>query len=308
MSSRVGTVLDSIEDRMFRPVDGASLAVFRIAFGALMLWDVIAYFVYDWIRFLYVTPVFHFKYFGFEWVEPWGGAGMYLHFAVMGALAFFIMIGLFYRISALLFLFAFTYVFLLEQAEYLNHFYFVILLNILLVFMPANRVYAVDALLQRRHGREAEMVPGWSVGLLKGQMEVMLIFAGIVKINPDWLHLQPMTMWLASRADFPLVGPLFTETWVAVIASYGSILLHIVGAPLLLFRRTRMPVFMLYALFHLSNHMLFNIGIFPWLTIAGTTIFFAPDWPRRFVAAAWRFVPFPYRTAAQAGSGKTPAE
>lgn len=290
---------------MFRPVDGASLAVFRIAFGALLLWDVVAFFVHDWIRFLYVAPVFHFKYFGFEWVEPWAGAGMYLHFAVMGTLAFFIMIGLFYRISALLFLFAFTYVFLLEQAEYLNHFYFVILLNILLVFMPANRVYSIDAVLHGWRGRDAEMVPGWSVGLLKGQMEVMLIFAGIVKINPDWLHLEPMAMWLERRADFPLIGPYFTEVWMVALASYGPILLHVVGAPLLLFRRTRMPVFILYAGFHLSNHMLFNIGIFPWLTIAGTTIFFAPDWPRRFVAATIRFVPFPLRTVTVARSGKT---
>ena len=276
--------MDSIEARMFRPVDGASLAVFRIAFGGLLLWDVLKFFLNDWIRQLYITPKFHFKYFGFEWVEPWAGAGMYLHFAVMGTLAFFIMIGLFYRVAAVLFLFAFTYVFLLDQTDYLNHFYFVILLNILLVFAPANRVYALDSLIWRKGGIDPQTVPGWSVWILRAQMEVMLIFAGIVKINPDWLQLQPLTMWLGQNADLPLIGQFLTETWAIATASYGSILLHIVGAPLLLFRRTRFVVFLLYVGFHLANHIFFNIGIFPWLTIAGTTIFFAPDWPRRFVA------------------------
>lgn len=117
-----------------------------------------------------------------------------------------------------------------------------------------------------------------------------------MKINPDWLHLEPMTMWLGNRTDFPLIGSLFTETWVVAVASYGSILLHVVGAPLLLFRRTRMAVFILYVVFHSFNHMLFNIGIFPWLTIAGTTIFFAPDWPRRVLAVTARIIPFADRT------------
>ena len=29
------------------------------------------------------------------------------------------------------------------------------------------------------------------------------------------------------------------------------------------------------------NHFLFNIGIFPWVAMAGTLLFLEPDWPRR---------------------------
>jgi hypothetical protein len=43
-------------------------------------------------------------------------------------------------------------------------------------------------------------------------------------------------------------------------------------------------VFLVYAAFHTINHFSFHIGIFPWLTLFGTLIFFEPDWPRR----AWR--------------------
>ena len=275
-------MLQRIEERLFRPVDMASLAVFRIAFGGLLLWDVVKFFVFDWISLLFVIPKFHFKYYGFEWVEAWPPSLMYLHFAITGALAFLILIGLFYRVAVVLFLFMFSYIFLLDQTEYLNHFYFVILLNMLLVVAPANRVYALDAVIWPRKGPEPHTGPAWAVWIVVAQMEIMLVFAGIVKINPDWLALQPLQMWLSPQTGLPLIGPWLTETWVIAVGAYGSIALHILGAPLLLWRRTRLPVFMLYVCFHVSNHIFFNIGIFPWLTIAGTTIFFAPDWPRKF--------------------------
>jgi vitamin K-dependent gamma-carboxylase len=41
----------------------------------------------------------------------------------------------------------------------------------------------------------------------------------------------------------------------------------------------------LYFAFHLANHFLFNIGIFPWVAMAGTLMFLEPDWPRR--ALGW---------------------
>lgn len=272
-----------MEHKLYQPVDGASLAVFRIAFGALLLWDVVEFFLNDWIGFMYIRPGFHFTYYGFEWVTPLAGAGMYLVFAVLGLLAFLVMIGLFYRVAITLFLILFTYVFLLDQTEYLNHFYFVILLNILLVFVPANRVYALDAVIWPRDPGVSRCVYAWHVWIVVVQMEIMLVFAGIVKINPDWLALQPLSMWLAQSSDLALVGPYLNESWAIAVGAYGVILLHVAGAPLLLWRRTRLPVFLVYVLFHVSNAVFFNIGIFPWLTIAGTTIFFAPDWPRLWV-------------------------
>jgi hypothetical protein len=47
---------------------------------------------------------------------------MYLHFFALGGLATCIMLGLWYRASATLFFLGFTYVFLLDKAQYLNHF------------------------------------------------------------------------------------------------------------------------------------------------------------------------------------------
>src|SRR5438874_6293022 len=78
-----GRVLDAL----CAPVDAASLAVFRIGFGAILLCEVVRYFSHGWIQRYFVTPSFHFAYYGFDWVTPWPGAGMFVHFAVLGVLA-----------------------------------------------------------------------------------------------------------------------------------------------------------------------------------------------------------------------------
>lgn len=70
------------------PVDGASLAVFRIAFGAILLWDVFRY--WSRIQRLFLDSQgnpgggFQFKYYGWEWVPALPGHGMYLLFGVIG--------------------------------------------------------------------------------------------------------------------------------------------------------------------------------------------------------------------------------
>ena len=268
-----------IVDPLFEEVDAASLVFFRVAFGVIMLVECWRFWAHGWIARYFVDPDFYFKYYGFEWVEPWPGSGMYWHFALLALLSVLITLGALYRLAAILFLLAFSYAFLLDQARYLNHFYLVILIGVIMMVVPANRAFAIDAALRPRSRKDT--VPGWSVWLFRLQFEIVYIYAGVVKINPDWLRLEPLGMWLARRDDWAVVGPLFNEDWVVALASYGVIVLHVIGAPLLLFRRTRGYVMAAYFAFHLANHFLFRIGIFPWMTMAGTLMFLDPDWPRR---------------------------
>ena len=258
-------------DPLFEEVDASSLVALRVMFGVIMLVECWRFWSKGWIERHYIAPEFFFKYYGFEWMQAWPGEGMYWHFAALAVLALLITLGVFYRLATVLFCLAFTYVFLLDQARYLNHFYLVILISVALMVIPAPRWRAPT--------------PAWSIWLLRLQFEVMYIFAGIVKINADWLRLEPMGMWLARRDDWPLVGELFLQDWVVAVASYGAILLHIVGAPLLLWKVTRGWVMAIYFAFHLMNHFMFNIGIFPWVAMAGTLIFLEPDWPRRALRA-----------------------
>ena len=148
---------------LFRPVDIASLVFFRVAFGLVMLWEVYRYFDHGWISRYWIEPAWNFPYDFFEWVRPWPGDGMYVHFYVMGALALCITVGFLYRLSAALFFLAFAYMFLLEQARYLNHFYLVALVSFLMIFVPAHRVWSVDAWLRPR--LRSHTIPAWPVVL-----------------------------------------------------------------------------------------------------------------------------------------------
>ena len=284
--------LSALRTRFGAPVNIQSLAAFRIAFGALMVWDVLRFIQYDRIARYYVQPEFHFTYQFLGWVHPLPEPWIHIAWALVGVFALMVALGLFYRVAIVGFTLLFSYFFLLDKAQYLNHFYLVILFAILLCFLPAHRAYSLDA----RLGLVARSphVPCVSVFLLRAQVEIVLIFAGLVKISEDWLKGEPLGIWLRVQADAIPFGGLFQHHWVILAGAWGAVLLHIVGAPLLLWKGTRLPVFLLYCIFHILNAYFFNIGIFPWLTIAATLVFFAPDWPQRL--ARWslaRFEPIP---------------
>ena len=264
------------------PVDGASLAVFRIAFGGILLWDALRY--WPRIQHLFLDGLrnpgggFYFKYYGWEWVQALPGNGMYVLFAVIGLASLGIMLGLFYRTACIVFLIAFSWQFFIDQANYLNHFYLVMLYVICLLMVPADRVWSL------RRGERSDWIPRWSLLGLMIMTEIVLLYAGLVKMNSDWLSGWPLKFWFSSRAeDHPLIGPLLAAPDFAILGAWYATLLHLLGAPLLFLKKTRLIVFCLYALFHLSNATIFSIGIFPWMTLCATTLFFAPDWPRRWL-------------------------
>ncbi len=265
-------------NHLFAPVDIASLVYFRIAFGVIMLWEVYRYFDHGWIHRYFIDPTFYFKYYGFEWIRPLPGHGMYLHFLVLAALAICIVLGLWYRISATLFFVGFTYVFLLDQANYLNHFYLISLISLLLIFVPAHPSLSIDS--ARRPKIHSNTAPAWTLWLLQAQIGIAYFYGGLAKVNDDWVHGEPMRMWLAARTSFPIIGPHFTEEWMVYLFSYGGLLLDLLIVPLLLWQRTRVFGFAAAVAFHLLNAKLFKIGIFPWFMIAATALFFSPDWPR----------------------------
>ena len=270
--------------RLFDPIEIAPLVYFRIVFGAIMLWECWRYYDKGWIERYWIDKPFHFAYFGFGWAQhPWPGDGMYWHFAAMAVLAVCIMLGYRYRLSATLFFLAFTYMFLLEQTTYLNHFYMVCLVSFLMIFVPAHRAFSRDAL--RGPEIRSETAPAWTLWMLRAQLGIVYFFGGLAKINSDWLRGEPMRMWLAKRTDFPLIGSLFTEEWMVYSLSYGGMLLDLFVVPCLLWRPTRFYALGLITLFHLMNAKLFSIGIFPWFMIAATLIFLPPSWFR--IRVSW---------------------
>ncbi len=267
--------------RLEQPVDGASLAAFRIMFGGLLFISTIRFVSNGWVERFYEQPTFFFRYWGFTWISVASpGAILAAHY-VMAALSLAVAFGIFYRAAAVAFFLVFTYVELIDVTNYLNHYYLVSLVAFLLCFLPAHRVWSIDAARKRVR---THRVPRWCVWLLRFQFGAVYAFAALAKIEPDWLlHGQPLGIWFQSRTETPLVGPLLTHGTVALWASWAGFLHDALVVPMLLWKPTRVWGFLFLLFFHLGTHAFFTIGIFPFLMPIGATLFFEPEWPRRWI-------------------------
>jgi hypothetical protein len=248
-----------------------------------MLWHIASSFQHDLIGYYWLEPRLHFKYRGLSWVRPWPGDGMYLHFVLLAGAAAALMVGRWTRSAAWIFSLGFTYLFLLDQARYLNHSYLISLVAFLLAITPAHRVWSLDRVYARREGVEwPPTVPVWAVWLLRFQIGVVYAFGGLAKLDAGWLGAESLRRRFAD-AGGPLIGWIVEHNLVQVVFSWGGLLFDLLIVPLLLWRRTRLVAFAAAVLFHVANSQLFTIGVFPWLAIAATTMFFSPDWPHRLV-------------------------
>jgi hypothetical protein len=224
---------------------------------------------------------------------------MYWHFGALAVLSLLILLGAFYRVSAALFFLAFSYVFLLDQTRYLNHFYLIVLISFVLIFVPAHAVWSIDAWRSRRS--RAETVPAWSLWLVRTQIGIAYFFGGIAKLNGDWLRGEPLRGWLAPQTDFPIIGPYLRNEIVVYVFVFGGLFIDLLVPWLVLFRRTRVVGLAAALSFNLLNSRLFHIGIFPWFMIGATTVLLPPSWPR-----LWRRGRAARAGAAHGGRGAGP--
>ncbi len=262
------------------PRDIAALAAFRILFGALMCAGALRFMALGWIERLYVTPEFHFKYWGFSWVQVPDQSGLYLLFGGIACAAFLVAIGAFYRLSIIAFWCLFTYAELMDVTTYLNHYYFVSLLALILCFLSPHRAWSVDA--WRRPKLRSDTLPAWQGWWLRFQVGLLYFYAGLAKLEWDWmLHAQPLNIWLPSHAGLPLLGPFLGQTWVHFAFSWFAFLFDTFIIAFMLWRLTRPYAFAVIVVFHLFTHLFFNIGLFPFIMVLSVLIFFEPDWPRR---------------------------
>ena len=252
----------------------APLVHFRMLFGLMMALSILRFYHYGWIESLYLEPVYFFAY--FDWLIPPGPTGIYLLFGTVFLSALGIMLGLFYRWSVCLFFLSFTYIELLDKTNYLNHYYFVSLIGFILIFLPAHRDFSLDAI--RRPNLKTTTIPRWTIDIIKFQLALVYIFAGIAKLNPDWLfRAMPLKLWLPAQAHVPVIGPLLSYEITPFIFSWGGALYDLFIVFFLLYRPTRWLAYLAVIGFHVATAMLFQIGIFPYVMIISTLIFFSPE-------------------------------
>ncbi len=283
-------MIERLRRRALEPVDPASLVLFRVLFGVLLFAATLRFLAHGWVREHYLAPKVNFPFWGLSWLQPLPGIGMYLVFGVMAVAALGIALGAYYRLSSLLFALLFSYSHAIDKTYYLNHYYLVSLLAVLMVLLPLHQVGSLDS---HRQKLNVTSFPRWMVWLLRFQVGCVYLFGGIAKLGSDWLlHAQPLTIWLSRNQDVFLIGPLLMRKQTAYFMSWAGMLFDLSVPLLLSLRRTRLPMYGVVVGFHVVTARLFPIGMFPLFMSLFALIFFPPQaprtWPRwLFGAQRW---------------------
>ncbi len=257
----------------------ATLAFFRLAFGLMMVFSLIRFASYNWIEEFYIIPQFHFTYYGFSWVKTLG-VYTYLLFVLSGIAAFFVAIGYKYKIAIITFFLTFTYIELIDKTTYLNHYYFVSVISFIMIFLPANCFFSVDAFKNPKIA--FQKIPSWNIDIIKILLAIVYLYAGLAKLNSDWLlSAMPLKIWLPNNSNLPIIGSLLNENWVHYAFSWTGMVYDLSIVFLLLYKRTRIFAFVLVVIFHVLTRILFPIGVFPYIMIISTLIFFDADFHKK---------------------------
>lgn len=276
MTQRISQYLNSYTET-------APLAVFRVLFGFLMFVSIARFWAYGWIEKFYIAPDFHFKFYGFEWVRPFGNY-TYVLFAIAAVSAMMVALGWKYRWAIVIFFLSFTYIELMDKTMYLNHYYFISILSFLMIFLPAGSYFSVDTLSRKRKNLPSKYIPCWTIDAIKLLVCIVYVYAGLAKLNSDWLlEAMPLKIWLPSKFDIPIIGNLLGEEWVQYAFSWLGAGYDLFIPFLLLWRKTRTFAFVLVVIFHVLTRVLFPIGMFPYVMIISALIFFDAHFHKRLI-------------------------
>lgn len=274
--SRVGRrAVSQLEE----PTDPAGLAAFRVLFGVLVAAGAARFLASGYLDKLYCDDAFYFRYPGLSWVPVPSHDVIALLYGAFILLGVLIALGLVFRLASAAFTILFLWVQLVDLTNYLNHYYLVVLLGLLLTLSPAHACLSLDAKL---FGARRASVPFFFTALLRFQVACVYCFAALAKVGVDWLFYgQPLGMWLPARDELALIGPLLSLPFVPLVFSWCGFLYDATIVGFLLWRRTRALAYVLVLVFHGLTLALFEIGVFPFIMAVATTVFFDPSWPRR---------------------------
>ena len=257
----------------------APLLTLRRMFAVLVLFSTTRFVFNGWVDTQVLDPIWTFPFDGFEWLPRPSLTGAWVLFSGMILGGVLLLFGKTAKWGAALFFICFTYVELLDKSNYLNHYYFVSLVAFMLIWLPTSAT--------------TSMVPRLAVTSIRLLLALVYFYAGLAKLNADWLlNAQPLIMWLPQHSSFPLLGPLFAFKEVAFLFSWAGAAFDLF-APFALFSDRIRPYFYpVLVTFHVLTWILFPIGVFPWVMIACTTVFFSDGWHvrlwNRMPGSSWR--------------------
>ena len=275
------TVLLKFKELCFQQVSSAPLVVFRILFSTLLFYSTVRTIYKGWVNELYVLPTYHFTF--IEGLPLPSENAIYTIFGLLALSSFLMVLGLFYRISTLVFFVLFTYVELIDKTYYLNHYYLVSTLVFWMIVVPAHRSYSFDSLIFPKIKKT--VCDNWCVLVFKVQLSLIYFFAGLAKVNADWLlQAQPLASWLPGRYTIPILGEWLYLKETAFLFSWLGCAYDLFVWIFLWFKRTRALAYLFVLIFHILTGILFpRIGMFPYIMIVGTIIFFSANWHQKLL-------------------------
>lgn len=247
-------------------IDNSGLVLFRILLGLLIVAESFGAILLGWVEAVFIQSKFTFNFIGFDFLQILHGEKMYTYFFVMGIFGLLITFGLFYRLAMVLFTFMWTTVYLIQKESYNNHYYFLILICIIMIFLPANGKLSADAKLFPK--LKQTKVPRWMPYLLLFQLAILYFYAAIAKLYPDWLDGTFSRILLNGITQRRFLLDIFNQKWFLLTYAYAGIFFDLLIMPALLWKKTRKLAILASFGFHLFNAYSLKIGIFPFLALS----------------------------------------
>ncbi|WP_374399762.1 HTTM domain-containing protein [Flavobacterium sp.] len=264
---------------LFKAIDNSPLVVFRIFFGFLITCESFGAILTGWVKRVFIEPQFTFSFIGFEWLQPLPGFGMYFYFIAMGVFGLAIMLGYQYRIAIISYTILWTGAYFMQKSAYNNHYYLLLLISFLMIFLPANRHTSLD--VNQKRIQEEKTMPYWINLLFIIQVAIVYFYASIAKLYPDWLDGTFTRNLLANSTEISALKKLFLQKWFYLFIAYMGIIFDLLIVPLLLFKKTRMLALLASLTFHLFNAIFLEIGIFPFFALTFALFFYEPETIRK---------------------------
>lgn len=259
---------------LYKPIDNAPLIIFRIFFGLLLAIESFGAILTGWVKRVFIDTEFTFSHIGFEWLQALPGNGMYFYYAAMGICGLMVMLGYKYRLSLILFTILWTSVYLMQKSSYNNHYYLLILISLIMIFMPANQYASLDA--KKNPVIKSLSMPQWCSWVMLLQISIMYFFAAIAKFYPDWFN-GNFTKLLFVHNNYPFVQPILNQHWFHLFIAYSGIAFDFLIIPLFLYYKTRNIAFISALFFHLFNSIILQIGIFPFFALSFIVFCYPPE-------------------------------
>lgn len=269
-----------INKLLFKQIDNNALVVFRIIFGLLCFLETVGAIFTGWIKRTLIDPKFTFNFIGLDWLQPLPGNWMYAYYALMGIFGLCIMVGYKYRLSIISFTIMWSATYFMQKASYNNHYYLLILLSGIMAILPANKYASIDAKLNPNISSIS--MPSWCRLVFILQLFILYSYASIAKMYPDWLDLTVPKLLMSGKIDYPIIGGILQYKFMHYLVAYGGILFDGLIIPLLLFKPTRKYAFFASIFFHLFNSIVFQVGVFPYLSLAFSLFFFNAETIKKY--------------------------